>query len=508
LATQALSRSELASEERRTLTGQAWGYVTAVASVAAVVLFKIIAGEPLTGTAPFLLLFAPIVVSAVIGGVGPALLATALAAAASTLFIGQHAASVGLLVAVFAAEGVLLSILSVSLQRARDRAEHSAREARRDRAALELSEERIALLVDNVTDYAIYFLHPDGTVASWNAGAERLKAYKAEQVLGQHVSIFYTPKEREEGKPRRDLEIAAREGSYREEVLRHRLDGATFWADITLTSLRSPSGELRGFAKITRDVTAQKHAEQALRAVNEQLEQRVAERTAELTAANRELEAFSYSVSHDLRAPLRGIEGFSKLLAERYTHLLDDQARHYLERVRTATQRMAQLIDELLRLSRITRAQLRRAPFDLGQLAKDIAAEVQRQEPQRPVQWRLQAPLPATADPQLVRILLENLLGNAWKFTRDQHPPVIELGAEEVEGRLAYFVRDNGVGFDMAYADKLFAPFQRLHDANEFEGTGIGLATVSRIVTRHGGAVWATGEPGRGATIWFSLGET
>jgi signal transduction histidine kinase/HAMP domain-containing protein len=228
--------------------------------------------------------------------------------------------------------------------------------------------------------------------------------------------------------------------------------------------------------------------------------------TAALQAANRELEAFSYSVSHDLRAPLRSIDGFSQALLEDYAASLDAQAQDYLQRIRGATQRMAQLIDALLALSRITRVELRREDLDLTAIAQAIAADLQRQEPARQVAFVIAEGLRAAGDPRLLRVALENLLGNAWKFTATCPQACIEVGQRtQPDGARGFFVRDNGVGFDMAYADKLFGAFQRLHRASEFPGTGIGLATVQRIVHRHGGRIWAEGAVGQGATFSFTL---
>jgi signal transduction histidine kinase len=227
---------------------------------------------------------------------------------------------------------------------------------------------------------------------------------------------------------------------------------------------------------------------------------------AEVEHANKELEAFSYSVSHDLRAPLRAIDGFSKALLDDYAGTLDAQGRGYLDRVRAATQRMAQLIEDLLGFSRITRAPLRRERVDVTAMGRKILAELGEREPQRRVEPIVAEGLVTTADPRLLAVVLENLLGNAWKFTAKQPAARIELGSDG-GGGAALFVRDNGAGFDPKYAAKLFTPFQRLHAETEFQGTGIGLATVQRIVARHGGRIWAEASPGHGATFSFTLGE-
>ncbi len=250
-----------------------------------------------------------------------------------------------------------------------------------------------------------------------------------------------------------------------------------------------------------------------------ELEQRVEERThelkerhealrrnaAELLATNQELDAFAYSVSHDLRAPLRSIDGFSQILLEDYGPKLDEAGRDSLQRVRAATQRMGALIDDLLKLARVTRAEMRTEPVDLSRMAQEIAAELHRTEPGRQVEFVIAPGLTARADPRLLRVALENLLRNSWKYTAKQPQPRVEFGFVDANGGKAFIVRDNGAGFEMKYVDKLFGVFQRLHSATEFEGTGVGLATVRRIITRHGGRIWAEGAVDQGATFYFTL---
>lgn len=225
----------------------------------------------------------------------------------------------------------------------------------------------------------------------------------------------------------------------------------------------------------------------------------------ELTAVNKELEAFSYSVSHDLRAPLRGIDGFSQALLEDYTDKLDENGKDYLNRVRASALQMSQLIDDLLALSRVTRSEIKAESLDLSSLAQDVADDLDKDQKKRNVKFTIEAGMIALGDKRLLRVVLYNLISNAWKFTEKSPEATIEFGSTVQDGKTAYFVRDNGVGFDMRHSGKLFGAFQRLHSVAEFEGTGIGLATVSRIVHRHGGQIWAEAEVDKGATFFFTL---
>jgi PAS domain S-box-containing protein len=503
---------------------------------------------------------------------------------------------------------VLAGLQAATELTARQRAETQLRENDARFHALEMS----------ARDFAIVWLDPQGRILDWNAGAERLKGYRADEIVGQHFARFYTAADVAEGKPERLLHAALVDGRVEDEGWRVRRDGSRFWAHVSITTLRDSHGTVLGYGKITRDQTERRHAEEAIhqseiryrllfernpmpawvfdvdtlrmlgtndaalesygysreaflalslkdltppddladlvaavaggeplgasprqwrhrlhdgtviqveltssrlryggrpaelvlaRDITERLrrDDELRRYAAQLEAANSELDAFSYSVSHDLRAPLRAIDGFSQALLDDFSETLPSEARGHLGRVRAASQRMAQLIDDLLSLSRVTRAELRRERVDLSAVAADVAAELRERAPERHVDVTIAPGAVTRADARLVRVVLENLLGNAWKYTRARDPARIEFGVVPNNGATRYYVRDNGAGFDMTYVHKLFGAFQRLHSHSEFEGTGIGLATVQRIVRRHGGDVWAEGAVGQGATFSFTL---
>ena len=299
-------------------------------------------------------------------------------------------------------------------------------------------------------------------------------------------------------------------------------EGRRVAISMTLFPLFKPSGEIdyvaatykdeteitRAHEQLGRDLVAQKSAEDEIRRLNGSLERQVQERTAELRAANRELEAFSYSVAHDLRAPLRGINGFAQILLDDYESKLDADGRKHLHRIRESAVLMGQLIDALLSLAQVTRSELNPRRTDLSALARSAVNRLTAAEPERAVQTVIREGLWGQIDPALARTLIDNLVGNAWKFTRQVPEARIQFGVAEVDGAEAFFVRDNGAGFDMADAGKLFTPFHRLHAPRDFPGTGVGLATSQRIVYRHHGRMWGEGHVGKGAVFFFTLSPT
>ena len=394
-------------------------------------------------------------------------------------------------------------------------------EQRRAEEATQVVTARLSRLLDGAQDYAIHMLDRDGLVTSWSSSASRVLGWEEADVIGRSYATFFPEAERAAGAPQRILAEAAERGRAETEGLRVRRDGSTFWAHGSITTMRE-DGEIVGFVKVTHDVSRQREDRQSierlnreLRELNEELERRVAERTAqleqhaaELTATNQELEAFSYSVSHDLRTPLRAMNGYAHILLDEHADRIGDEGRHYLTKIQDNARRMGSLIDALLAFSRLQRQALVAGPVDMTATVRRCWDAL---EPLRG-DWQVELVLgelpPARGDARLLEQVWLNLLDNALKYTATTSPARVEVTAAERDGVVRYQVRDDGVGFDMRYAHKLFQVFQRLHSAEEFAGTGIGLALVARIVSRHGGRVQAEGAPGAGATFSFSLWET
>lgn len=347
-----------------------------------------------------------------------------------------------------------------------------------------------------------YLVDREGRFLRWNRNLEKVTGYHAASLSEMRAMELFAEQDRPtvQEATYRTLKL----GEYQQELWLRSRDGRRI--PFLMTGVRIEVDGITHIVGIGFDITPRLEAEDQVRRLNEDLEERVRERTTELAAANKELESFSYSVSHDLSAPLRGIDGFSRMLAEDFGALLPEVGRSYITRIRAATQRMQQLIDDLLRLSRVTRDELQRESLDLSIMAREVLDELRAGQPQRDVSIGIAPDLVVFADRNLLRIALSNLLRNAWKFTSRRPTATIEVGVLREGNETVYFVRDDGAGFDMRYAGRLFGAFHRLHRSSEFEGTGIGLAIVSRILHRHGGRIWAEAEIDRGATFFFTLG--
>jgi len=430
-------------------------------------------------------------------------LATATAVAVGVLVVGAGAETGRPSLAGLAAVGAELVILLVyggSTIRGR-------RALLRGRAAAELeaqsSHNQLQKLIDN-TAAVIYMKRIDnGRYLLVNREWERLFKVGREQVidLTDH-GVF--PQELADQLRDNDLWTARQARTVQFEETAQTDQGPRTYVSVKFPVLDGNS-EPYAVCGISTDITEWKQAEAQARRLAAELETRVRNRTAELEASNRELDAFAYTVSHDLRAPLRSLHGFSQALLDDYLEQLDETGREYLSRLQANVARMGHMIDDLLNLSRSTRVELVRRDVDLSEMAHEVAAEVAAAEPDRQVHLVVQDGLHTHADPQLLRLLLYNLISNAWKFTSRSRQPVVEVARRERHGQVLFVVQDSGAGFDMRYADKLFNAFQRLHPAAEFEGTGIGLAIVARIVHRHGGRIFAEALPDQGASFYFSL---
>jgi PAS domain S-box-containing protein len=351
---------------------------------------------------------------------------------------------------------------------------------------------RLAAIV-NDSDDAIMSRTLDGVITSWNASAERIYGYTAAEMIGRTMDCLIPP-ERKDDEAQIAQRVIGGERIMHFDTVRRRRDGQDIVMSFTLSPIRDSRAVIVGVATIGRDVTALKKLRAELVRAKEAAE-----------SANRDLESFSYSVAHDLRAPLRALDGFSQALHEDYGERLDETGQKYLRYMRESAARMSALLDDMLSLCRLASRDLRREDVDLSALARATLERLAQAEPGRRVVVAIEPGLSVFADPGLMALALDNLLGNAWKFTARKSPARIELGSCHLERGRACFVRDNGAGFDPAHADKLFGVFQRLHEASDFPGTGIGLATVQRVIRQHGGRIWAEGKVNEGATFYFVL---
>lgn len=371
--------------------------------------------------------------------------------------------------------------------------------------ALKKSEERARLLIESVEDYAIYMLDIHGRVITWNAGSERIDGYRSQEVMGRRFNRFFTPEDIERGKPEQALAVATAAGRFQEQCWRVRKDGSRYWANIVITALRDEQGRLNGFSHVARDITKRKQAEEETQRLTRELKESIEQRNEELRAAYQEMEAFCYSISHDLRAPLIHIGGFVEMLQAEASDQLDQKSQRYLKTISDSTRKMGKMIDDLLAFSRIGRVELHKVKINLGELVRAAIRDLSHEFAERDIKWIIGDLPEITADPALLRQALTNLISNALKFSRPRDTAEISIACSVTPTEIIFSVRDNGVGFDHRYADKLFGVFQRLHSAAEFEGSGIGLANVRRIIQRHNGRTWAEGSVDQGATFYFSL---
>jgi PAS domain S-box-containing protein len=371
------------------------------------------------------------------------------------------------------------------------------------------SEQRFRLMVDNLRDYSVFFLDAQGHVTDWPDSAQRMEGYAPSEIIGQHYSTLLKLDNPDDAPQiaQQMLRMAASRGQHELHTWQSRKDGSRYWSHSMLIALRDDCGELRGFSKISRDMTDAKRLDDLMRNINDELENRVADRTEQLLAANKDLESFSYSVSHDLRSPLRHISSFVSLLEEHLGDQGDETTRRYLGTIGNSARHMSQLIDGLLAFSRLGRAAVNVMPVDFAMLVEAVVSQIAHDTEGRVVDWVIAPDLPVVqGDALLLREVWANLLGNAFKYSRPRERARIEV-SWSVDPAVGYtfYVKDNGVGFDTKYAQKLFGVFQRLHRASEFEGTGIGLALTRRILERHGGSIWAESQQGEGSTFHFSL---
>jgi len=367
-------------------------------------------------------------------------------------------------------------------------------------------------VLESLEEYAVFTIDRAGVVTSWNRGGERIFGYTPREIVGKSAGSIFIPEDRAAGCPQTEMRDALEHGRALDERWHLRKDGRRFWGSGRMFPLRDSVHRHIGFTKIVQDLTEQKLASERLSAANgtiqrqaADLEKEVANRTARLTEINRELESFTYSASHDLRAPLRKIAAFSHMLLERSGASLTPESKDYLSRIQREIKKMNELIDDMLALARVTQTSPDIRDVDLSAMAAEIVDELRESHPRSGVETQIAGGLTARGDRDLCRIALHKLLDNAWKFTQPVRSPRIEFGAKTIGGERIYFVRDNGAGFDMDRSERMFEAFERLHNPEEFPGTGVGLAIARRAIERQRGRIWAEGRVGKGATLFFTL---
>ncbi|MDP3836168.1 MAG: PAS domain S-box protein [Hydrogenophaga sp.] len=411
-------------------------------------------------------------------------------------------------------EGIFIELHDITERRRTEEfvlhANHDLEERVRDRSAeLFASEQRYRLMVDAIQDYCIYFVDENGGITEWTESAQRLHGHTRSQIMGRSYEALLAPDNagEDEVDPGQVLRLAKAHGQWETRGWRLREDGSRFWAHTVLTALRNEVGELQGLSSITRDMTAAKSLEDVMNDLNRELEKRVAERTQQLVAANKDLDVFSHMVSHDLRAPLRHIASFVSLLQEQMGDSGNTLALQYQNSIAKASKRMSLMIEGLLEYARLGRVAIESQPVPMAPLLHGVIAHLKQENPDRRIEWVIENDLPVVrGDAMLLAQALGNLLGNSVKYTRPREVARIEVGwkVNPVGGR-TFYVSDNGVGFDLEKAHNLFVMFQRQHHSMDFEGTGTGLALSQRIIERHGGRIWSETAPGQGCTFYFTL---
>lgn len=367
-----------------------------------------------------------------------------------------------------------------------------------------ISESDLFTIIHEFKDYAVIMLSANKNVFLWNDGAVRLFGYSSKEIIGQPVANIY--KERKAAEQHdKYLEEARKHGRVEYDGWEEKQDNTPFYANTILIAFYTTSGALKGFAKVCRDTTVFKKLEVENLNLKEALEEKVKQRTRELEIVNKELEAFSYSVSHDLRTPLRAVSGYSTMLKEDYETQLDEEGHRIINKIVDNTKMMGQLIDDLLTFSKMARLEVLNESIDMKKLAASCLHDLLQNENEVAIKVTINEMSYCNGDPSMLRQVWYNLLNNAIKYTSKKEDPQIEIGNLDNENYHVYYVKDNGAGFDMKYAHKLFGVFQRLHRVDEFEGTGIGLALVKRIISKHGGDIWAEASLNKGATFYFSI---
>lgn len=477
-------------------------------------LIRLFIDEHLKGQAALVIFTIPIMLSAYVGGMGPGLLATVLSYVSANYFFlppyhsfnissGAEMWQLGIVLLA----GIVISALNGALHNAKERAavatkQNLAAEKFADATLKENNDLRAALdehAIVAVTD-------AKGKITFINDKFCTISGYSREELLGRDHRIINSGHHPREFMQNLWATISVGK-VWHGEIKNRAKDGSFYWVDTTIVPFLDHEGKPTQYIAIRADISERKRVEQELQSLNVELEQRVHERTEQLQFANKELESFSYSVSHDLRSPLRAVDGFSLAVLEDYGSQLPDEGRRYLQTIRDGAQKMAALIDDLLTFSRLQRQAMRRTRVDTLTLVKGATKDLLDQELGRSIQVKMGELPPCEGDPALLKQVWMNLLSNAIKYTRSRSEAVIKAGSLVEDGKTVFFVRDNGTGFDMRYESKLFGVFQRLHRAEDYEGTGVGLAIVQRIIHRHGGRVWADAKLGEGATFFFTLGS-